>query len=482
MNQEQKETAKDIYLWEHGVAVEPWPEPVSGKELLDGLEGLFGKFVVLPKWAGVALALWVVHTYAWLLRHVATYIGVESPEKRCGKTTLLTVLCELVNRPVVASNISSPAFFRVIEEKKPTLMIDEADTVLHRSRDLRGIMNAGYAMKTGYVIRMTPRRGQNVGSSNAGCGPSSPGFDAPSHLRPASKGSRNGESRMARAGLELGRFSSYCPKAIALIKHLPEVLADRCIVIKMQRKGAQDKCERVRNLEGEALRRQCARFVQDHAQQIAKAQPELPEDLNDRAADIWEPLLALADLAGGDWPEKARAAAVGLTAVAQEESPTATLLLDLLVMFARQGCAEGNEWMKDRGGVRMFSRDIVAYLNGYEDRPWMVLRRGKAVTERWLSQQLSPYGVRPRTVWIGEMSAKGYMAEDLTETFGRYIPKSMAKAFCEDIQAAKAEKPAVPPKPAAPAPDTKVLNPGVNLAALNEQLKLLKQAVAARRK
>ncbi len=88
-----------------------------------------------------------------MLRQVATYIGVESPEKRCGKTTLLTVLCELVNRPVVASNISSPAFFRVIEEKKPTLLIDEADTVLHRNKELKGILNAGCARKTGYVIR-----------------------------------------------------------------------------------------------------------------------------------------------------------------------------------------------------------------------------------------------------------------------------------------------------------------------------------------
>ena len=116
-----------------GVAVEPWTEPVDGKALLDDLESLIVLYVLLPKWAAEMLALWVLHTYAFKLRQVATYIGIESPEKRCGKTTLLTVLCELVNRPVVASNISSPAFFRVIEEKEPTLLIDEADTVLHRN-------------------------------------------------------------------------------------------------------------------------------------------------------------------------------------------------------------------------------------------------------------------------------------------------------------------------------------------------------------
>src|SRR6266702_4391715 len=145
--------AEDIYLWEHGVAVEPWPEPVDGKALLDEVEGQLKRFVVLAKWVAETLALWVVHTYAFQLRQVATYIGVESPEKRCGKTTLLTLMCELVNRPVVASNISSPAFFRVIEEKSPTLMIDEADTVLHRNKELKGILNSGYAKKTAYVIR-----------------------------------------------------------------------------------------------------------------------------------------------------------------------------------------------------------------------------------------------------------------------------------------------------------------------------------------
>src|ERR1041385_8808228 len=119
---------QDIYLWEHGERVEPWPEPVEGRELLGELEGQLKRFVVLGRWVPETLAIWIVHTYAFQLRNVATYIGVESPEKRCGKTTLLTVLSELVNRPVVASNISSPAFFRVIEETRPTLLIDEADT------------------------------------------------------------------------------------------------------------------------------------------------------------------------------------------------------------------------------------------------------------------------------------------------------------------------------------------------------------------
>ena len=96
-------------------------------------------------------------------------MGVESPEKRCGKTTLLSVLSELVSRPVVAANISSPAFFRVIEEARPTWLIDEADTWLQGNEMLRGILNSGYTRKTAFVVRVAQwarkaRRGRGGGA------------------------------------------------------------------------------------------------------------------------------------------------------------------------------------------------------------------------------------------------------------------------------------------------------------------------------
>ena len=75
------------------------------------------------------------------------------------------------------------------------------------------------------------------------------------------------------AGTRLARFSCWCPKAIATIRHLPETLADRCIVIEMHRKTAQEKCERVKDLDGTELRRKCARFVADHAEEIAAGAP-----------------------------------------------------------------------------------------------------------------------------------------------------------------------------------------------------------------
>src|SRR5882762_2545909 len=137
----------------------------------------------------------------------------------------------------------------------------------------------------------------------------------------------------------------------------------------MQRKTSKEQCERLRNLDAETLKRQCLRFVLDHQQQIATARPALPSSLSDRAADVWEPLLALADLAGAEWPERARQAAIGLSASAQENSPISSLLLDIFLLFAVQKVD------------RILSRALVEGLNGFSDRPWMELGNGKAMTD-----------------------------------------------------------------------------------------------------
>ena len=371
-------------------SVEPWPEHVDGKLLLDALVQVLRLFVVLPVWAAETLALWIVHTFAFQLRDVSTYIGIESPEKQCGKTTLLTVLSELANRAVTASNISPPAFFRVIEDLCPTLLIDEADTFLRGNEQLKGILNAGYKRKTAFVLRAGPALNGEPDSENSA------------------------------VAAVVNRFSCWCPKLISQIGRLPDTLADRCIVIRMQRKTRNEECERLRNLDAEHLKQKCARFVLDHQQQIATAKPEFPSGLSDRASDIWEPLLALADLAGGDWPQKARQAAVALSAAARETSPIASLLLDLFVIFTLQQAD------------RLFTRTLVAGLNARTDRPWMEMVKGKVVTDRWLAQQLRPYGIQPRTFRIGDSLAKGYLQEDCMETFRRYIPKS-------DLEVLKAE-------------------------------------------
>ena len=384
--------------------VDPWPQPVDARLLLDALCQLLRLFVVLPMWAAETLALWILHTYAFELRDVSAYIGVESPQRRCGKTTLLTILCQLVNRPVVAANVSSPSLFRAIEELRPTLMIDEADRFLKGKHELQGILNAGYSRKTAFVLRV----GQPLPKSESKSQPSTLAF-----------------------------FSCWCPKLISQIGRLPDTLADRCIVIRMQRKTPHEECERLRNLDTMTLRRQCARFVLDHKDAIANARPQIPVTLNDRAADIWEPLLALADLAGGQWPELARQAALSLSNSAHENNPIGPLLLDILLLFI------------SRKTDRMFTRDLLEGLNLRLHRPWAETLKGKEVTELWLAQQLRPYGVKPRTLWLDGAQAKGYFREEFTDISQRYISRSELDALADESEQ---------PKP--PATDNGQRNPG----------------------
>jgi len=456
--------------------VEPWPEAADGKALLDELEATLTRFVVLPKWASETLALFALHTYAYELRDVTTYVGVESPEKRCGKTTLLTVLGELVNRPVMASNISSPAFFRVIQQTRPTLLIDEADMFLQGNDELRGILNSGYTRKTAFVWRvanqvqspeskvqspkalaegggncgsnaavpLTPAsvnrlRQEHPPSSNALRRTNYGGRESTTEGKPTlspSDGKRGKRTDLAPKRerereesyvVKAVKFSSWCPKVMAAIGRLPETLADRCIVIRMQRKMWDEECDWVRNLDARTIVRKCARFARDNASAIGPARPEIPEGLNDRAGDIWEPLLALADLAGGDWPGKARQAAVELNAGAQESSPIGTLLLDIftVLVLSRQ--------------ERMFSRALVNGLNRRSaERAWVEALKGKDATEQWLSNQLRPYGIKPKTMRIGEERAKGYVFEEFTDVFRRYVPMAEVEAMrAEMMEGAK---------------------------------------------
>ena len=370
--------------------VEPWPEPVDLGLLLQELVRTLGRFVVLPKWAAETLALWIVHTFAFELRDVTTYIGLESPEHRCGKSTLVTVLSELANRTVVASNVSSSALFRVIEEVRPTLLIDEVDTFLGGNEELRGILNSGYTRKTAYVLRVVNQGAEAGGREKEPEGKSErPGDRGGQAGEGGSDGKRRGE------GSSLASFSCWCPKVISRIGRLPVTLADRCILLRMQRKSKQEKCERLRKLEAGPLKRQCARFVLDNAEAIAAAEPGSPADLNDRAADIWEPLLALADLAGGDWPRWAREAAVNVAAGTEENNPIGALLLDIYVIFL------------EAKAERFFSRTLVGALNSLPERTWAAMTRGKEMTELTLGHLLRPYGVRPKTVWVGKTSARG---------------------------------------------------------------------------
>ncbi len=393
---------------------EPSPTPVNGALLLDDLAAFLTRHVILPEFAADALALWCLHTYAFEARDISTYIGVESPEKRCGKTTLLNVLGRLVRRPVAAANISSPAFFRVIAETQPTLLIDEALDLVRHHTELRGILNAGYHRESAYVLRAT---GARTFLSAATSDPSATGVPPqPSLTLPASSVGRAypRASSSPSPTSTLERFSCWCPKLICITGRLPEALADRCILIRMQRKQSTEPCERLPHsrVATEEIRSRCLRFATDHSQSLATAAPAFPSELHDRAADIWEPLLSLADLAGGSWPERARAAAVGLTQTAADSSGPIQLVLDCFLCF------------EDPNPDQLLTADLLLKLNRYRGRPWFEALKGKPMSAAWLAAQLRPYGIRPSAYREGDHVRRGYTAADFSDAIRRYLPES----------------------------------------------------------
>src|SRR6516164_2320428 len=279
--------------------VELSPVPVGGTALLDRLRQIFRRYIVLPKGADIALALWVLHAWTYDAGDISPFMVLVSPTKRCGKTSVLILLQYLTPRSELASNISAAALFRYIEKEHPTLLIDEADSFVKDNEQLRGILNSGHAKTAAYVIRTIEVNGD----------------------------------------YQPRRFSTWAPKAIATIRALADTLEDRAVVIQLQRKPPGAKVERLRRRDNErfeALRSQAARWAADNFEKLVDPDPQIPEALNDRAADNWRPLVAIADLAGGVWPELARQAALTLSGERPDDAVGVTLLANCREAFGRE--------------------------------------------------------------------------------------------------------------------------------------------------
>jgi hypothetical protein len=358
--------AQVIEAWR--ITPEPWPDAVDGAQLLDTLRDTFSRFIVLPNSAAPTLALWIVHSYSYQLGRVAAYAALLSPEKRCGKSTALSVVAALAHRALPASNVVPAALYRVIERDGPTMLIDEVDSFVGDNEEVRGILNAGFTRETAFVLRCV------------------------------------GENYEPKA------FNVFGPKLFAGIGKLPGTLADRSIIVPMRRKQPGDAVERFRGFDGEELRRKCVRWVKDNEAQLADADPSVPDALNDRAADLWRPLLAIADLVGGEWPAVARRAAVELSADAEDDSQTVKLLAACRAYFTQHPVD------------RALTKDLLAFLNAQEEEAWNTFNHGDGMNARQLANRLNAYSIASRTIRDGTERAKGYHAEDFADAFARYLP------------------------------------------------------------
>lgn len=365
---------------------ELWPEPVDGAALFNDLSGTFSRYLALQPYQPEALVLWSIFSYCFNASNIAPKLLIHSPEKRCGKTTLLDVLSELVWQPLLASNITPAVIFRVIENVGGTIMIDEADTFIRNNTELAGVINSGHRKKHAVVWRC------------------------------------DGDKNVPKA------FSTWAPTVIAMIGKPQDTIVDRSIIITMRRKTAEEHVDRFiqhkAEVELKVLAQKIARWCADNFDDLCEADPRMPEGLNDRAADNWRPLLAIADLIGADCSMVARKAAVHLNQRDLDEEGTSapTLLLsDIYDIF---------EMEKDN---RIATDKLLQYLLDMEERPWADWNRGRAITASQIAKHLRPFGISPKKMRFGSVTIRGYEREQFDDAFIRYLAGTLEHRECSVV-------------------------------------------------
>lgn len=368
-------------------AVAPWGEPVNGAALLADIHAAILRFCVLPEHSAPLMAVWVLHAWAHDAADISPVLAFVSPEKRCGKTTALSIIGALVPKAMHNVNITTSVLFRVIEIHAPTVLIDEADTYLGDNDELRGILNGGHNRLSAYVWR-------SVGDDH-----------------------------------EPRRFKVWAPKCIAMIGKLPDTLEDRALVVPLRRKQSGETVERFRAdrvNEFLPLRRKAARWAADNLLRLSDLDPVVPSELNDRAQDNARALCAIADLVGGKWPGLIRASLIGLAAQPDDEPQSAGVLL----------LRDVSEIFQAKRGERMGSTDLVEALCAIEESPWAEWRGGKPISTRGVAKLLKAYGVSPAQDRMGSF----YRYPDFKDAFCRYLSNTPQNTATSAASATTLEK------------------------------------------
>jgi putative DNA primase/helicase len=309
---------------------------------------------------------------------VAPLAVITAPEKRCGKSQLLFILGRLVQRSLTASNITPAALFRAIDAWKPTLLVDEGDAFMKDNEELRGILNCGHTRDSAYIVRVV------------------------------------GDDHTPK------KFSVWGAKAIAGIGRLADTLMDRSIVLELRRKLSGENVMRLRHAEPgifDTLASKLARFAADNRETLRRARPALPESLHDRAQDNWEPLLGIAEIAGGDWPELARAAALALSNAGAIDGAVGNELL-----------ADIQEIFDSKGVSNITMKELLEALLKDEEKSWTTYNRGRPMTIRQMSKWLRGYGIEPKPLRRRYDVDKGYDRAQFNDAFTRYLNPAARKS------------------------------------------------------
>lgn len=362
--------------------------PTDGAALLDEVEVFHRRFNVFPQEAAyVAVVLWDAHAHLLDCFESTPRLAFLSPEPGSGKSRALEIVETLVPNPMAAVDASAAALFRAVsgvDGQRPTILFDEIDTIFGpkagENEQLRGFINAGH------------RRN-----------------------RPMFRCVGDGANQTVQA------FHSYTAVAVAGLGSLPDTIRDRSVIIRMRRRARNETVEpyrtRIHEKEGFALRDRLAAWAEQVSERISGAWPDMPEGITDRPADVWEPLLAIADAVGGQWPQRAREACVTLVTAAQstdKHSIGIRLLTDL-----RDHVLIGVD--------KLPTIAILDRLNALEDAPWADLD-GKPLDNRRLARMLAEYmtadntPVKSRNIRTAGGVFKGFHAEDLADAWARYCP------------------------------------------------------------
>ncbi|MEV4728742.1 DUF3631 domain-containing protein [Saccharopolyspora sp. NPDC049426] len=347
----------------------------NGAGLLDQLHTALTRYVILPSPQAVdAVVLWIAATHAQPAWAHAPRLVIRAPEKRCGKSRLLDVVEAVCYEPLITVNASPSAIYRSITDDPPTMLVDEADTIFGAeaasNEDLRGLLNAGH-QRNRPAIR----------------------FDA--------------NTRKVEA------IPTFAMAALAGIGAMPDTIEDRAVIVRMRRRAPGESVSPYRHRRDRPalthLGDQMTAWLRGDLNTLERAEPEMP--LEDRAADTWEPLIAVADHAGGSWPDRARQAAVDLLAEATDNDQgtiRTRLLVDCRTAF--------------NDAQVISTADLLRQLNSDLEAPWRDYGPG-GLSPAKLSKLLAEFEIRSANVRFPDGSqAKGYRRADFADAWARYCP------------------------------------------------------------
>lgn len=347
---------------QHERTLTSWSEEAVGD-----LERFLRRYVVLDDHQALVLALWVAHTWAFEAATMTPYLAVTSPTKQAGKSRLFEVLALLVREPKFTSAISPSALFHLIAQRRPTLLLDEVDA-RGISERLRGVLNSGY-WTGGKVTQMY--------------------------------------------GQIPVDYPTFCPKAFAGIGNpLPDTVMDRSIPIRLKRRASDEHIERFyldeASEQAETIQERLRAFSDPVVvEALASYRPEIPSGLSDRAADVWRPLLAIADLQAINCSEKAREAAVRLSGRMEEQDRGVQVLADLHSIFLKVNVDRiPTAWLLRA----LQTLEVPAFDGDY-----------RHVSGADLARLLRAFEIRPKVMRIGSGPARGYERMMFDDAWRRYL-------------------------------------------------------------